>query len=229
MLKKKLEGADQNLQVAFNDLNSLMEKAKEMVQLAERLSQQQEKEKKSQGETDELRTMLLNIGIASPVTKESAGSLYHQQLSRQLADWVQKPLAHSGGVIALTDLYCLFNRARGTALISPEDLHRACVLFEQLNLPVRLRKFESGVLVVQSASFNDEEIAKSITNLVRVNGPTSAFEVAKNKNISLQLATEQLLTAEKLGVVCRDDTFEGIVFYLNFFNDLSLVKIYIKK
>lgn len=53
-------------------------------------------------------------------------------------------------MIALTDLYCLFNRARGTSLISPEDLHRACLLFEKLNLPVKLRRFDSGVLVVQS-------------------------------------------------------------------------------
>ena len=84
------------------------------------------------------------------VNRESAGSLYHSQLSRQLADWLPKPLAHFGGMLALTDVYCFFNRARGTEMISPEDLYRACVLFEELQLPVRLRKFDSGVLVVQS-------------------------------------------------------------------------------
>ena len=55
-----------------------------------------------------------------------------------------------GGVLALVDLYCMYNRARGTALISPEDLMIAC---EKLNnMPdnkVILRTFPSGVKVVQ--------------------------------------------------------------------------------
>ena len=31
-----------------------------------------------------------------------------------------------GGVLALVDLYCMYNRARGTDLISPDDLILAC-------------------------------------------------------------------------------------------------------
>jgi hypothetical protein len=30
---------------------------------------------------------LLNLGIVTPVTKESAGSLYHQELARQVGSW----------------------------------------------------------------------------------------------------------------------------------------------
>lgn len=30
------------------------------------------------------------------------------------------------------------------AMISPEDLYRACMLFEQLSLKVRLKQFKSG-------------------------------------------------------------------------------------
>ncbi|GJY04278.1 vacuolar protein sorting-associated protein 36 [Tanacetum coccineum] len=37
------------------------------------------------------------------------------------------PLA--GGVLYMIDIYCLFNHARGTELISPNDLLRACSLF----------------------------------------------------------------------------------------------------
>ena len=35
------------------------------------------------------------------------------------------------------------------ALISPEDLFRACTLFEELDLPVMLCRFASGVLAIQ--------------------------------------------------------------------------------
>ena len=83
-------------------------------------------------------------------------------MSRQLADWLLKrAFRMHGNVMLLTDLYCMFNRARGTGslfmtrlhnilfllilnrfveMISPEDLYRACLMFEQLQLPVRMKK-----------------------------------------------------------------------------------------
>lgn len=36
------------------------------------------------GSKQEIQDWLLSVGIASPVTKETAGALYHQQLSRQV-------------------------------------------------------------------------------------------------------------------------------------------------
>lgn len=36
------------------------------------------------GSKEEMQDWLLSVGIISPVTKESAGALYHQQLSRQV-------------------------------------------------------------------------------------------------------------------------------------------------
>ena len=67
-------------------------------------------------ETNEMESILQSIGIVSPVTKFSAGRLYHQQLARQMADLLlsQGRLSRLGGMITLADLYCLFNRARGT-------------------------------------------------------------------------------------------------------------------
>jgi ESCRT-II complex subunit VPS36 len=35
-----------------------------------------------------LSSLMLDIGIASPVTKGTAGTQYHQQLARQLADFL---------------------------------------------------------------------------------------------------------------------------------------------
>jgi len=224
----KSKETDKTLQQAFTDINALMEKAKDMVGLAEKIQAILSKENTGNEADNELRSVLISIGIQSPVTKDSAGSLYHSQLSRQLADWLHKPLERLGGMVTLPDLYCAFNRARGTEMISPDDLYRACVLFEELHLPVRLRRFDSGVLVVQSMSQTDDAIAKQITDLIRLDGPQTAFDVARTKNISIAFATDQLLTAERLGAVCRDETYEGVVFYLNFFSDVNLVKLYLK-
>lgn len=59
----------------------------------------------------------------------------------------------------LPDCYCLFNRARGTELISPDDLLAAAKLLPQSSGErLAFRQFASGVLVVQSATHSDEQV-----------------------------------------------------------------------
>ncbi|KAI4973216.1 hypothetical protein ZWY2020_028924 [Hordeum vulgare] len=60
-----------------------------------------------------------------------------------------------------TDVYCLFNRARGTELISLEDLLQACSLWEKFDVPVMLRKFDSGVKVIQTKTHSDDEVSSA--------------------------------------------------------------------
>jgi len=213
--------ADNNVQVAFSDLNSLMDKAKEMVQLAEKFSASLSKAS-AQADTDELSNFQAQMGIASPVTKANAGSEYHNQLSRQMADWLSSPggaLSQvAGGMVPLTDLYCMFNRARQTTeMVSPDDLYRACLLFETLNLPVRLRAFPSGVSVVQLAVMTDAQIGEDMVKLFLILGPITPFTVSLRENIPVGLAKEQLLIGEQAGFLCRDENFEGVQFWNNFF------------
>jgi ESCRT-II complex subunit VPS36 len=54
------------------------------------------------------------------------------ELCRQLADVLAQPLAAAGGLLQLPDVYCLFNRARGAELVSPDDLLAAARLFPQV-------------------------------------------------------------------------------------------------
>lgn len=71
----------------------LQSKAREMVMLAEKMrqkllsgstSQSSAAEDEELGSKQEMQDWLLSVGIISPVTKESAGAQYHQQLSRQV-------------------------------------------------------------------------------------------------------------------------------------------------
>ena len=75
----------------------------------------------------------------------------------QLSIFLTTPLDKAGGLLALTDVYCIFNRARGTELVSPDDLLAAGQLFPQLGASMQLKRFTSGVLVVQSNSHNTEQ------------------------------------------------------------------------
>ncbi|KAL4372468.1 hypothetical protein S245_022047 [Arachis hypogaea] len=236
------ESTDKSLQDAFQDLNALMSKAKEMVMLAEKMrqkllsgstSQTNASNDEEMGTKEEMQDWLLSVGIISPVTKESAGAMYHQQLSRQLADFVKVPLERAGGIVNLIDIYCLFNRARGTELISPDDLLQACSLWEKFDVPVVLRKFDSGVMVIQNKSHSDEEVFTKIKVLVMkpdtLRAGISASDAARTLGVAPAMAKEHLLSAESKGLLCRDISADGFRFYINLFteidrDDLHLVK-----
>lgn len=49
------------------------------------------------------------------------------------------------------------------------------------------------------------------------NGSLAAEELAQTLGISVLLAKERLLTAEKHGKACRDESIEGLRFYPNQF------------
>lgn len=48
-------------------------------------------------------------------------------------------------------------------------------------------------------------------------GSMSPLRLAQREDISVTLAREQLLGAERLGRLCRDNTVGGLVFYPNRF------------
>lgn len=230
------ESAGQNLQDAFQDLNALMSKAKEMMELAERMRQklltnQSNSNDEEMGSKQDMQDLLLSVGIVSPVTKETAGALYHQQLSRQLADFVRIPVERAGGMMALVDVYCLFNRARGTELISPEDLLQACSLWEKFDVPVMLRKFDSGVKVIQTKTHSDDEVFARISSLAQkpdaLQKGISPTDAAFTLGIAPALAKEHLLNAENKGLLSRDVSPDGFRFYINLFNEIDPRNIYL--
>ncbi|KAK3162261.1 hypothetical protein QOZ80_1BG0087500 [Eleusine coracana subsp. coracana] len=239
MEQEAWESAGQNLQDAFQDLNALMSKAKEMMQLAEKMRLKlltnsiQNSGDEEMGSKQDMQDLLLSVGIVSPVTKETAGALYHQQLSLQLADFVRIPLEKAGGMIALVDIYCLFNRARGTELISPEDLLQACSLWEKVDVPVMLRKFDSGVKVIQTKTHSDEEVFARISSLAQkpdnLQKGISPSDAAFTLGIAPALAKEHLQNAENKGLLCRDDSPDGLRFFINLFNDIDPQNIYLQK
>ncbi|KAJ6323225.1 hypothetical protein OIU77_012957 [Salix suchowensis] len=78
------------------------------------------------GSKEDMQEWLLSVGIISPVTKESAGAMYHQQLSCQglfrlppvllTIRFCQNPPRESWWNDQSYRCLLLFNRARGTGL-----------------------------------------------------------------------------------------------------------------
>lgn len=220
-LQKKHQDTDKNISQAFEDLSKLMDKAKEMVAISRNISS---KLKEKQGditedETLQFKSYLLSLGIDDPVTRDAFGSSnkYYQELAKQISDIMEQPLKNCGGLMTLTDVYCRLNRARGLELLSPDDLVNACRTMESLQLPVGLHIFESGVMVLQLRSHSNEATVAETERTVEKNGSLTAEELAKIVGSSVILSKERLLTAERVGKVCRDESTEGLRFFPNLF------------
>lgn len=70
--------------------------------------------------------------------------------------------------MSLIDAYCRVNRARGLDLLSAEDFFKACNCLAEQGLPVNLRKFDSGVYVLQLQSKKNSELEKELNRLVSI-------------------------------------------------------------
>jgi len=227
------------ISTAFEDLEGLMASAKEIVALAELFAKQ------SVDRSSEASDLLSEsaTALAMITTKDMFGSgsssesLYLSELARNLAEYLTDDsrgiLRKEGGIMSLVDLWAVFNRARGgVELISPSDFVKSARLWEKLNLPVRLREFKSGLLVVQRYDWNDQKtIAQLLAWLKELHSspPSSetpwdwltfgrgvtAQDAAEKFGWSVGVATEELELAEERGVLCREEGIEGLRFWEN--------------
>jgi len=246
---RRQEEARQNVdsltKLALGDLESLMRRGREVVTVVQRYAAYATADGASEsastastmgdetstvsdptGETSEMEAIMQSIGIVSPVTKFSAGRLYHKQLARQIADILlqQGRLEKLGGMITLIDLYSLYNRARGTELVSPDDLLAACKLCERMRLRIKLRKFEgSGVLVMELIDLDYSVLVGKVTvfaqDQYQANPSVGILpsHVAAMLNMSLFISNEILSLAEMQGKLCRDDSVHGVEYFPNLF------------
>ncbi|KAK2785516.1 hypothetical protein FQN52_008428 [Onygenales sp. PD_12] len=228
---------------AFEDLEALMASAKEIVALAESFAT--ESGMASNGASIDANTVLSQSAAALGMvtTKDMLGpgggseNLYLSELSRNLAEYLtddRKGILHrEGGIMSLIDLWAVFNRSRnGVELVSPADFQKAAELWEKLKLPVRLRRFKSGLLVVQRFDWTDEKVIRQLKSWLddlrsvpqaddvtwdwRTYGRgITAQEAAERFGWSVGVAAEELEMAEDKGVLCREEGIEGLRFWSN--------------
>ncbi|CAH8574331.1 unnamed protein product [Heterobilharzia americana] len=232
---------DRSIAETFEDLNRLMTNASEMVKLSRVLARKIRDCKNSDltaNEIAELRSTMLSMGVmdseginydkgSSSSASSSSSTTFYVQLAHQLSNLLfpvlkgqrsNHPTDHlHTGCIDLATAYCRINRARGMDLISPDDLLRACRHLEGENLPIRLKCYANGLLVLQLASEDEDETLKFTAELVEKRVSLSADEFARALNLSPFLAKARLLAVEEAGLICRDDSEAGLRFYPNYF------------
>jgi len=225
--------ADQQLSTkshsqAFEDLDALVRQAGEMAKLAESITQKLAKRGEILGEAEdrEFRALISDLGIVGDNSGSSSsreGSVWLSELARQLSAFTSKLVVlRSVQMATLSDVYCYFNRARGTSLVSPSDLAKAAKLMGVLGLPVRLRILSSGLAVLHDVSFNDDRLKDRILSMMDSTGHVTASDLARSESLSSQLAAELLATLDAAGALCHDATPSGLHYHPNIFLDLSL-------
>jgi ESCRT-II complex subunit VPS36 len=226
---------------AFEDLEALMASAKQIVALAETLARESGMaSNEGSAETNAvLSESAAALGMVTTKDMLSSGSenLYLSELSRNLAEYLSDDrkgiLQREGGIMSLIDLWAVFNRSRnGVELVSPSDFERAAELWEKLKLPVRLRRFKSGLLVVQRFDWSDEKTVRQLLEWMdelRAAPPeepvpwdwrefgraVTAQEAAQRFKWSVGVAAEELEMAEDRGALCREEGIEGLRFWSN--------------
>lgn len=219
---------------AFEDLEALMTSAKEIIALAESFA--------AQTGTNEANAVLSQsasaLGLVTTKDVLNSDSLYVSELSRNLAEFLTDDtkgiLRKVGGIMTLVDLWSVFNRSRnGVELVSPADFLSAAETWEKLNLPVCLRRFKSGLLVVQGHDRTDEKTIGSLLawleeikdfhlpeegvawDWAAYGRGVTAQETADRFGWSFGVANEELEMAEEKGALCRDHGPDGVRFWEN--------------
>ncbi|GKZ00776.1 hypothetical protein MPSEU_001029400 [Mayamaea pseudoterrestris] len=228
MAKSKLkhqQAAKVTDQAFAGDAETLFKEAQELVAIIHKYVATLDKQNEtSKDENAQLVGLLQDMGMTSALPKSDfAGRMdtYYETLARQLADFILPKLKATGGVMTLTDSYCLFNRSRASNLISPEDLVKAVDCLERLGIELSKRVFASGLVVLQNDSVNDLEIAKKLQEISK-NG-LHEMDAARLLRTSALLAHEQLLVAEQMGFLARDESLESIRYYPNRFDEWAAI------
>ena len=95
-IEAKAKETDENIALAFQDLNVLMAMAKDMVAISKVISTKirEQKGEISDDETVRFKSYLLSLGIEDPVTREnfSSNSDYFRSLAQQICELLLDPI-----------------------------------------------------------------------------------------------------------------------------------------
>jgi ESCRT-II complex subunit VPS36 len=111
-------------------------------------------------EMKEIKQVMFNMGMdsgfESVVDKNIAGKNYHNELASEVERFLTKVIDKFGGVLGLIDLYCMYNRARGADMISPDDLKVVCDKLHSNSSLYQVKTYGSGVKTIQSRTFSED-------------------------------------------------------------------------
>ena len=143
------------------DLSNLMSHAKEMAVLARATSARLEQKSKDGSNMDEvarLRGIMLDLGVDTNVGNSK------NNLESEIGVVSRSLLPKGGGMALLEEVFCALNRARGTELVSPDEIYHAAKHIET-TLPsagLKFKKYKSGICVLIDNSLTESAIIDKV-------------------------------------------------------------------
>lgn len=237
---------------AFDDLEALMRRAKDMVRITESLRAEVERRERAvapgAAPPSEVRSLLqrtlVQLGLPSPaVTPDMARDerAYHRELACELASVLvgehgllaagrvvrdgapsstaERSSSPRAGVLPLDEVWGLWNRARGVALVSPSLMRAVAVYLPEVTEPrIELRTLRSGLVVLHTPHYEAGAVQARVLHYLadaessNVQAPglaapglgTSA--IAAKERLPVPLVRDLLETVEyERGAIVRDE------------------------
>ena len=166
---------------------------------------------------EELNSWVAELGLSSIVTKDSVGQAdYATEVAKQLLDFLPAPLARQNGTMSIVDAWCLYNKARGSDLVSPEDMYKACKKLPTLQGSIIQCIEVRGLHLLRLDDVAGD--AKLLSLLEDATVFVTPLSLSAELKVSARVATEILTDAENRGLVVIDAQHaEGVVYYKNLF------------
>lgn len=106
-------------------------------------------------------------------------------------------------------------------MISADDLLNACHALDTNE--VEMIRFDNGLIILQLAGLNQDKINHEVYDSVKSNYEQtkmglSVHQLSVLNNCSIFLARQRLMNSEKVGLICRDESIQGLAFYPNLFS-----------
>ncbi|KAK2196884.1 bifunctional Snf8-Vps36 family/Winged helix DNA-binding domain superfamily/Vacuolar protein sorting protein 36/Winged helix-like DNA-binding domain superfamily [Babesia duncani] len=180
---------------AFTDLESLKAKSERLIAML-----------KNMGANEATISDLFSaLNVSSPLDKK------HDTNVSQLESTLSM-LVSNNEFVLLQDLFCAVNRLVVCDVMSPRDVYNEVLKLQEQGkcTLVNLR----GVLAVFPPNGTNDY--KEVVDILSKH-PMGLYEFAMKRNISLALAEYQLLHAEELGYIVRDETVANIYYHVNLF------------
>lgn len=139
--------------------------------------------------------MGMTDGFTSHVSKDISGKKFYQDLAREIEQFLDKVINSErfSGVIGLVDLYCLYNRARGTDLVSPEDLNIACAALNDSSSKYMLKAYtKSGIKTIQLKSFNEKTYFEKLSKVLSEQPGLTCDKLSSFLKINVNVMREQI-------------------------------------
>ncbi|CAE8596951.1 unnamed protein product, partial [Polarella glacialis] len=220
----KQQATEQTLDVALADLDSLRRHAVEAAAAAKQVVAQLSQRSAGDGKDDGsgVKQLLEEFGLLqSDGSAIACGGQQEADVVADVSKVCMAALEKKGnlGTLLAHDVFCLVNRSRGTALVSPDEVMSALRTCTAPGSSLRLRTLgPGGAIAVSLARTSDDELDSQLLALAEA-GPLSAFELGQKLKLTAAEARYLLHDAEARAVLVRDDAPECVFFHRNFFED----------